>query len=326
MYSIQDPLISVIIPIYNAANLISRCIDSIIAQSFENYEIVIVDDGSTDNSLSVCRKFTEVHHNILVFHKINEGQTSARKYGLEHSKGKYIYFVDADDYIPTDTLTFLYNKITENDLDIVAGNSISLFLGTERVEKFTFPIEGIFNKLDHLTMMYRGESHNGTHAILYKKELFNKDTFNIPFDVKTGEDFYINLCLSLEANRIGLYNEVVYYYVENEYSITHYYKFSSLLPQEHLIECIQRELTKYGVFNDVQELFYEKAISIIFVACLHNSRLRKERYVKHITAEAMPYIHSRYANILCWILRHPRCFPFFILINNIRKSVLKILK
>ena len=317
----QNSLISIIIPIYNAASLIKRCINSILVQTYKEYEIIIVDDGSTDNSLQVCQDFAKTYNNITVFHKENEGQTSARKYGLERSNGKYIYFVDADDYIPEDTLSFLYQKITSQDLDMVEGASISTFLGTEKVEEFRFPTEGIFNKVEHIKMMYRGECNNGTHAILYKRDLFNNNTFNIPYDVKTGEDFYLNLSLSLEANKVGLYNKIVYHYIENDQAITHYYKFTSIRPQEHLIESTRRELIRYDVFNLVQADFYKKAIYSIFVACLHNPSLKRDKYIRKISKEAIPFTYSLYDKILCQLLIFPTFLPLLSVINKIRKSL-----
>lgn len=317
------PLISIIIPIYNAAYLISRCIDSILAQTYKNYEIIIVDDGSTDFSLQVCRDLAKKNNCIKVFHKENEGQTSARKYGFERSVGEYIYFVDADDFIPAGALDFLYQKITQYNLDMAEGTSLSIFKDTERTEQFTFPITGEFNKLDHLKMIYKGESNNGTHAILYKRILFNKNTFNIPFDVKTGEDFYINLSLSLAAEKIGLYNELVYHYIENEQSITHYYKHTSIRPQEHLIECTRRELLKYNVFHLVQEYFYKKAVSDIFIACLHNPLLREDKYIQKIAKEAKPFIHTIYNKVLRQVLLHPFFIPVFVFANNFRKFISK---
>lgn len=321
MSNYQNPSISIVIPVYNAETLIQRCVDSIFAQTYDDYEIVIVDDGSTDNSLQVCQNFIKSHNNVKVFHQENEGQTSARKYGFEQSKGKYIYFVDADDYVPENALYFLFQKIVEEDLDMIEGATISDFAGTVKTE--TFSIEGIFNKIEHLKMMYKGESHNGTHAILYRRNLFNENTFNIPYDVRTGEDFYLNLSLSLLANRIGLYNKVVYHYIENEQSITHIYKFKSIRPQEHLIECTRRELLRHNVFHLVKEEFYERAVSSIFIACLHNLSLRNDIYNKKIAKEALPHAKTSYNKLLCRLLLYPIFLPLLGAINDLRKYILK---
>uniref|UniRef100_A0AB33JJQ3 Glycosyltransferase family 2 protein n=1 Tax=Prevotella sp. GTC17262 TaxID=3236797 RepID=A0AB33JJQ3_9BACT len=320
----MNPRISIIIPIYNAAELLPRCIESILTQTLQDFEIILVDDGSTDCSLAVCQRLAGESRCIKVFHKENEGQTSARKYGFEQSLGEYIYFVDADDFIPKNALAFLYNKAIEKKLDMVEGTSISTFIDIKKKGiSFIFPAPGEYNKYEHLKIMYKGESNNGTHAILYKRTLFDDSTFNVPFNVRTGEDFYINLALSLAAEKIGLYNEIVYHYIENKQSITHYYKFTSIRPQEELIECTRRELLKNNVFHLVKEQFYKRAISSIFIACLHNPSLRYDRYIPKITKEAQHCVYTKYDRILCHLLLHPFFLPVLVIINQCRKYILK---
>ena len=92
------PLLSVIVPIYNVEKYLKQCIESVIKQQLDSYELILVDDGSTDSSKSICDNYSEKNANIKVFHKKNEGASSARNYGLKKASGKYVLFLDSDDW------------------------------------------------------------------------------------------------------------------------------------------------------------------------------------------------------------------------------------
>lgn len=113
---IDNSGISIIIPIYNAENTLARCIDSILNQTFHNWELLLIDDGSTDKSGEICDKYAEKDSRVKVFHKKNEGVSATRNLGIRISKGKYITFIDSDDEVVKDYLTILYVNMQENDI------------------------------------------------------------------------------------------------------------------------------------------------------------------------------------------------------------------
>ena len=115
----NNELLSVIVPVYNVEEYLERCIESIIASSYKNIEIILINDGSTDKSVHICEKLKAKDERIKVFHKENEGVSSARNYGLENVKGEYITFVDSDDYIDKHMYTNLMNIMLKEDADIV---------------------------------------------------------------------------------------------------------------------------------------------------------------------------------------------------------------
>lgn len=114
----MNPVISIIVPTYNARNYLSRCIDSLINQTFSHFEIIIVDDGSTDSSLEILNKYQSRFSHIKVLHQKNSGQSVARNNGLKVASGNYIMFVDSDDWVELDICEKLYNLIIEGDSDI----------------------------------------------------------------------------------------------------------------------------------------------------------------------------------------------------------------
>ena len=112
------PEISIIVPVYNVEKYLTRCIDSILNQTFTDFELILVDDGSTDKSGVICDKYSKIDSRIKVIHSKNEGAAQARNYGLDIAKGKFIGFVDSDDYINRDMYQILYENINKYNCDI----------------------------------------------------------------------------------------------------------------------------------------------------------------------------------------------------------------
>lgn len=113
--------LSIIVPVYNVAELIKKCVDSLLCQDIpsEEYEILLINDGSTDNSLQIIENLARKHSNIKVYSKPNGGQSSARNWGLRHALGKYIWFVDSDDFIETNVLGKVLGKVEKDSLDVL---------------------------------------------------------------------------------------------------------------------------------------------------------------------------------------------------------------
>ena len=115
----NNPLISIIIPVYNVEAYLQKCLDSVISQIYRNIEIILVDDGSTDNSGKICDEYAEKDERINVYHQQNGGVSRARNVGLEVAKGQYISFVDSDDYIDCELLQQVVTKANHQEFDII---------------------------------------------------------------------------------------------------------------------------------------------------------------------------------------------------------------
>ncbi len=124
----QKPDISIIIPVYNVQCYLRTCLSSVIGQKFINFEVLLIDDGSLDGSGKICDEYANMYDNIRVFHKENGGVSSARNVGLSAARGKWITFVDADDYLLPDALLVLYNIAinSDSDSDLVLANTLRL--------------------------------------------------------------------------------------------------------------------------------------------------------------------------------------------------------
>mgnify|MGYP004636798191 CR=1 FL=1 len=210
-------LISIIVPVYNVEKYLERCIKSIIGQTYKNIEIILVDDGSKDNSAKICDDFMKKDNRIKVIHKKNGGLSDARNAGIEISKGEYIGFIDSDDYIEKDMFETLYNLCKENNAEISMVSYYEYYNGkliavrrSEKVEKFDK-----ISALKELLIDTKIQSHACTK--LFKKELFEGMKFPIN---KSFEDIATTLKLFEKANYVALLEEPKYFYIRRDDSIT----------------------------------------------------------------------------------------------------------
>ncbi len=209
--------ISIIIPVYNVEKYINKCINSVLEQTYKNLEIILVDDGSTDNSGNICDEFKKKDKRIKVIHKINGGLSSARNAGIECATGNYIGFVDSDDYIETDMFETLCSLIKQYKADIsivslyeVYNNKIISVRNSGKLELFT-KIEAMKELLtDRKIKSYACNK-------LFKKELFQNVKYPIS---KNFEDIATTLLLFEQSNKVVLLQQPKYYYQRRDDSIT----------------------------------------------------------------------------------------------------------
>ena len=213
------PLISVIIPIYKVENYLEKCVDSILGQTYENIEIILVDDGSPDTCGEICEAYAEKDKRIRVIHKKNGGLSDARNAGLKICRGEYIVFVDSDDWMEQDGIEILYNLAQENTADLVIGGVEKVEDGTETVIWSTY--DGSQKTVVHQKQeeVIKDMMLNGcaSWARLYRRVIHE----NVFFPVgEINEDEAIVLELYRRCNTIVKTNQVVYKYRYRSQSIT----------------------------------------------------------------------------------------------------------
>lgn len=207
----RNKKISVIVPVYNCEDYIYDCINSIIRQSFEDFELILLNDGSTDNSLNVCRSFVKDDKRILLVSHENMGVSLTRKKGVELSNGEYITFIDADDSIEEDYLETLYNAMTESEADIVCCNSKD---DTEADAKaYILEKEYITDKKTLLEAYCKKKRYAYCiWAKLYKREVLKGVEFP---DMKYAEDAYVVLETFSKSKAVQLITYNGYHYTDN---------------------------------------------------------------------------------------------------------------
>lgn len=210
-------LVSIIIPVYNMQKRLGRCIESLMRQSYRDIEILVVNDGSTDESLSICHRYAAKDNRIIVIDKENGGVSSARNAGLDRATGEYVAFVDSDDYVDACYIERLYGVACDTEADIVeCGASIVDEKGGE--PHFLMSLVNVDCDNQHINeAFYRRNGLNDyLWCKLFKRELFENLRFS---SLKCSEDFEI-LCYVLQkVNKIVGIEAALYYYVRNENSV-----------------------------------------------------------------------------------------------------------
>lgn len=241
------PKISIIVPVYNVEEYLENCIDSILNQTFKDFELILVNDGSTDNSLDICKRYKNIDDRICIIDKKNGGLSSARNAGLNIAKGEYIGFVDSDDYIHPQMYEILYHQIIKNEADI----SMCEFKKVSEFNKKELSDKGILNNkieiLDNKDSLFKlGEKGSVTYIVSWNK-LYNKGLFNnIRF--KEGiihEDEYIIHRLLYQANKLVYIKKELYFYLQRKGSIMD--KKINIDEVDYLLAC-----------SDRVRFFYEK--------------------------------------------------------------------
>lgn len=246
--------ISIIIPVYNVEKYINKCLDSILNQTLTDIEIIIINDGSNDKSLEICKQYSEKDSRIILIDKKNEGVSVARNKGIEVSKGEYILFVDSDDWIDENSCEIMYKEIQKNKADLFFCNHVREY-GTTRdyidygldekiiekdeiKEKIIFPLieEEDKNKV-HLKASFRGPLGK-----LYKREIIQKSNIYFNHDLIIGEDFIFNLQYLRKTNKIVMSKEYFYHYFKNDESTTNRYKEDSWSIYRKLLIAIEQQL------------------------------------------------------------------------------------
>ncbi len=229
----MTPAISIIVPVYNVEKYLSRCIDSILAQTFREFELILVDDGSTDNSAEICDKYATKDSRIKVIHKENSGQSSARNSGLEIATGKYIGFVDSDDWISTDCLEYLYTLIEKSKADAVSADFVFAYENKSvSFQKDKNPKEKTVDSTEEILCYYlkqdkmHGKNDFAVWGKLFKRELFYELRFPAG---KIYEDNIINFKLLQKCSRYVKSTKEIYAYFQRDISTT-----KSILAQKHL--------------------------------------------------------------------------------------------
>lgn len=228
----NNPKISVIMPVYNTEKYLKKSISNILKQTYSDFELLLIDDGSTDSSYNICEEFAKQDNRIKVIHKANEGQGVARNLGLSIAQGSFISFVDSDDYVDEDFLETLLYEIESNSADISITN-LKAFDG-----RFTFDaystLKTLYNNSELMEAYLKNEFQPGVVDKLFKKELF--DYIRFP-EIRAREDYYI-MHLILSQVNVAVHTGTTKYLVNIRRNSTEHKKFSD--EKLSIIECSNR--------------------------------------------------------------------------------------
>ena len=246
------PEVSIIVPIYNAEKSVARCIDSILSQEYTDFELILCDDGSTDKSGQIIDEYREKDERIRVLHKENTGVSDTRNQGIAVAKGKYIQFLDADDWITVDATKLLVRTMKEGGCDLVISDFYRV-IGDRISHKGDIDADGILTQEEFAEYMmvnpadfYYGVLWNK----LYKREIIEKYHLKMDESVSWCEDFLFNLEYLLHTKRIAALQVPIYYYMKTE---------GSLATQGiNLSKTIKMKISVFEYYNDFYKHVYEE--------------------------------------------------------------------
>lgn len=246
------PLFSIIVPIYNSELFIEKTINSVLSQSFKNFELIIVDDGSTDNSFIICEQIAQKDPRILLFRKQNGGVSSARNYGIDNARGEWILFVDSDDYIDKDYIQSFVSELHTYSLSFHYGCKI--FHSNKKKELYYIEEEEVHRDSDIFIHLYnKNLLFSSVWCKVFNKAVIKHNSISFQENINNGEDrlFVSDYLLCPEITTISSIENFGYNYVLRRGSITHsdihvesfclsnichYYQFKDLIKKFGIID------------------------------------------------------------------------------------------
>lgn len=238
--------VSIIIPVYNTELFLSRCINSCLEQTFKNIEIIIVIDGSQDNSFEIAKSFQERDSRVFVINKENEGLPRTRRVGFEFSTGNYIFHLDSDDYLEPEIISVLLKSLLREKADIVVGGTIYEDKAGNIITTWISRLSGN-NKSDYLKDIFTSNLQPNIWGRLIRREIFQPVL--VPSQYNCGEDYIANVMMICYASeiKIAVETELLHHYVVYNESLTNTWPAEVFMPYTDLIARILIE-------NDLEEV------------------------------------------------------------------------
>ncbi|SEM43846.1 Glycosyltransferase involved in cell wall bisynthesis [Chryseobacterium taichungense] len=207
--------LSIIIPIYNIEKYVSKCLDSILNQDFIDYEIILIDDGSTDNSLSLCKEYEIKHPNIQLFSQENQGVSVARNNGISKSNGQWLCFIDGDDFIEKESLSNIFNQVNDFELDCIIAKSY-INNGNKRLnEKYKFNSSFLKKTFTGNELAFQKQYLRGSVCgAFFKRSFIIQNNIQFPIGLINGEDtIFFTKCM-LYFKKVIFFDEIFYFIYE----------------------------------------------------------------------------------------------------------------
>ncbi|RSJ96740.1 glycosyltransferase [Streptococcus cristatus] len=271
-------LLTVVIPVYNVEKYLKRCIESVLVQGWHNYDIVLVDDGSTDSSPQICDDYVKAYDFISVIHKENGGVSEARNTGISNAEGEYVYFLDSDDWIEPNTFSDLAEVIESDQYDIISFNQEFVKSEHDIIKSDSKRTKRLTGKEALIDMFSYGFITGFTTDKIYRKALFTKNTIQFPVG-KYYEDLGTNYKLVLAAKKVYATNQKYYHYlIDNPDSITQSWnekKFRDMFgfyKEVFYSDFVRSQLNQEELH--ISQLYYVNGLTHI-LASLYKSKLDK---------------------------------------------------
>lgn len=217
------PLVSIIVPIYGVEPYIKKCVQSIMKQSYQNIEIILIDDGSPDNCGLIIDSFKQKDSRIMVIHKVNEGVSAARNNGLNKASGEYVMFIDGDDYVEPDYVEYFVSLIQDSNCEIAVGSNHYYKENLDQVEDYV----SIVDSMEVVKQIYLGGMGVAVWNKIYNKQFLDKHLLRFNTDFWFAEGMLFNILCLQQVDTVVIGSKRVYHAVENQLSATRKFNLDS---------------------------------------------------------------------------------------------------
>lgn len=284
---------SIIMPVYNAADFLKRSIESVINQKYSNWELIIVDDGSTDNSSKIIKEYIQKDDRIKYYFEENKGPGIARNYAISKCEGSYVAFLDADDYLYENFLSLIDEKKSDNESDIIFYG-VFVKNENEKINNISLYDKYLdYTKEEIIRTMINGNFSWGVYNKVVKKSIIEKCEFsNLP----VGEEIIFTFNVLLYSKTIDFLNQPVYHHIFNSNG---QHKKGGIDPWKPVIEVIEEYLKKIGIYEKFSRELNLLAVKALIIAtyrifCEHNFKESKQ-----IIKNKTEYYNEKYNILQC---------------------------
>lgn len=316
----MNDLISVIVPVYNVEKYLEQCVDSIINQTYTNLEIILVDDGSTDNSGKICDEYAAMDSRVKVVHKINAGVSAARNLGLETAKGKYITFVDSDDFIENMYCAQLLSFMRDDVSMVVLGlkglkSDGSLKVLSHRLKNGYYCFDELKDKIiDDGTAS--GFTLHSSCSILYRKEVIERKALVFDPKIKYNEDGMFNTLYFMLSKKVAYINYSIapYVYRNNSSSATHTIDLTSEVYKKNMQLIEEKLKTISSDFNNLSVQLKRRSVTLFLAEAAYAIKKKRVGYNDFIKL-VKRYNVEENISTLCFPIMKKNKYIFFVLLK-----------
>lgn len=311
----MTPFFSIITPVYNAEKYIGKCIESVLSQTLPDFELLLVDDGSPDNSGRICDEYAAKDTRIKVFHKDNGGVSSARNYGLDKANGKYIFFLDSDDFIDEEALRICKDEITTHNLDIF---------------QFSIRRSGIDgNETNNLqirrntTAVLSPEEYVASGQFLVcagggciSKEIIGQNHIRFYEDIKLAEDQLFIITAITHSRRLKFSDQALYIYLDNPTSATHRTKTDDIIKS---LKRFKEFISEYPLSNTI----INRQTLTFINSMLYNNDITYSNIKKNIYTTRFLYFKNLRLSEKCFCILSKINFHFACFVTQLMFKLIK---
>lgn len=276
------PYFSLILPVYNVEKYVKRCVNSLLRQEYTDYEIILVDDGSTDSSGSICDKLADKNNNIFAYHKENGGLSDARNYGIDRAKGNYILFIDSDDWVDEKLLISLHNHLNKSNVDILKFGFQKMQEGNYKNTFFSYFNIGVYDRRQieetilpytigpKRLFCYEQNACKSVWSHVYSLNFLRENNIRFVSEREIlNEDYLFNLHTLLYAKSLEVTHYILYYYDYREGSLSKRYITNEFERKLKLYREYKLLLERNGLFERYETPYYSECVDG-FYACISN--------------------------------------------------------